>query len=121
MKLKTTSLSLILILFLSTLFSCGFISIPQDIPDKPSANVPENLYINGEKIPSYDGTKDYAVVNSNTPFFTSNEITNKGFVKYTDLDALGRCGAALACIGPETLPTDERESISKQKNSYLFR
>ena len=64
-----------------------------------------------DEIPEYSGTA-YVVINGNTPFFKSSQIKNVGSVSYTELDALGRCGVALACIGPETLPTDDRENIS---------
>ena len=37
-----------------------------------------HLTINGEKIPAYSGSA-YYVVNGNTPFFTSDEITDKGY------------------------------------------
>ena len=73
--------------------------------------VPENLTIRGEKIPAFSGSGWY-VVNGNIPFFTESEITTNGYVKYTDLDSLGRCGVAMACVGPETLPTDGREDIA---------
>lgn len=76
-----------------------------------TANVPENVVIGGEKIPYYSG-KGYYVVNGNTPFFTPDEITDDGFYRYTDLDSLGRAGVAWGCIGPETLPDDEREDIN---------
>lgn len=50
--------------------------------------------------------------------FTDEEIAcaedNLGYEHYSDLDKLGRCGVAEACLGPETLPArgEERESIS---------
>lgn len=51
--------------------------------------------------------------------FGASEIAyaerNPGFESYSELDALGRCGVAEACLGPETLPAygEERESISE--------
>ena len=38
-----------------------------------------------------------------------------GYESYSELDDLGRCGAAMACLGPETIPAygKERESISE--------
>lgn len=50
--------------------------------------------------------------------FSRDEIAyaeeNPGYEYYSDLDELGRCGEAMACLGPETLPArgEERESIS---------
>lgn len=51
--------------------------------------------------------------------FGASEIAyaerNLGFESYSELDELGRCGVAEACLGPETIPAygEERESISE--------
>ena len=70
-----------------------------------------SITINGERIPAYSG-EGYVAVNGNIPFFTEDEITSEGYYTYTELDSLGRCGVAIGCIGPETLPKTDRESIS---------
>ena len=80
---------------------------------------PENLCtsaIDLSLIPAYSDTP-YAVVNDNKPFFTEAEITAVGFESYAALDALGRCGAAIACCGKEIMPApgEERGSISSVK------
>ena len=67
-------------------------------------------------IPAYESSP-YVKVNENTPYFTEAELTTECFEDYADLDALGRCGPAYACIGIETMPTEERESISQVKPS----
>lgn len=69
---------------------------------------------NDFEIPAYNN-EPYVVINENQPFFT--ETTVSCFEKYPELDALGRCGAAYACVGIETMPTEERESISQVKPS----
>ena len=56
-----------------------------------------------------------AIVNNNTPYFTDSEITTKSFEHYSDLDHLGRCGTATACIGTDIMPTEERGSIGQIK------
>lgn len=66
------------------------------------------------ELPPYDG-KPYSVINNNIPFFT--ETTTECFEEYPELDSLGRCGAAYACVGIDTMPTEERESISQVKPS----
>ena len=43
--------------------------------------------------------------------FTEEEITSKAFEKYSQLDSFGRCGKAVACLGRETMPTEERGEI----------
>lgn len=65
-------------------------------------------------IPTYN-SEPYVVINENQPFFT--ETTVSCFEEYPELDDLGRCGAAYTCIGIETMPTEERESISQVKPS----
>lgn len=59
----------------------------------------------------------YAVVHDNRPYFSENELTTQSYEFYSDLDKLGRCGAAHACIGTDLMPTEERESISQVKPS----
>ena len=46
----------------------------------------------------------YAVVNNNQPNFSAAELTASGYEKYSELDSLGRCGAALASCGKDTMP-----------------
>lgn len=66
------------------------------------------------ELPKYDG-EPYSIINNNIPFFT--ETTTECFEEYPELDSLGRCGAAYACVGIDTMPTEERESISQVKPS----
>lgn len=61
--------------------------------------------------------KPYSIVNNNIPQFTEAEITLESFESYSDLDALGRCGPAIACIGQEIMPTKERGAIGQIKPS----
>ena len=56
-----------------------------------------------------NATSPYAVVNDNVPYFEDSEITDEAFESYSELDALGRCGVAFACIGVETMPTEDRD------------
>ena len=71
-------------------------------------------------------TNPYIVVNNNVPEFTDDDITTEAYEYYSDLDWYGRCGYAMACVGIELMPTEERESISNVKpsgwvnNSYDF-
>lgn len=67
-------------------------------------------------IPAYSGSP-YIPVNDNVPFFTDEELTGKSFEIYSDLDELGRCGAAYADIGTDLMPAEKRGSISKVKPS----
>lgn len=66
-------------------------------------------------IPAYNGYPSVAV-NDNVPLFSEADLglAEKGaFEEYASLDSLGRAMGAAACAGPETLPTEERGSISE--------
>ena len=67
-----------------------------------------------ENLPAYSGVA-YVAINGNEPYFTSEEITDKAFETYSDLDALGRCGVTCASVGPELMPTEERGNIGSVK------
>ena len=62
-------------------------------------------------IPEYSGDP-YVTVNGNVPDFDEDDLTTVSFETYSELDSLGRCGVAYACIGTDLMPTEERGSIS---------
>ncbi len=68
--------------------------------------------ISADIIPAYEGVP-YYTINNNEPFFTEAEITDESFEEFSELDSLGRCGTALACIGSDLMPTESREDISE--------
>ena len=59
----------------------------------------------------------YTVLNNNIPGFDERELTTTAFESYSELDYLGRCGVALACIGQKIMPTEERGAIGQVKPS----
>ena len=65
-------------------------------------------------IPDYSD-KDVIILNNNEPEFDKEDINNKSFEKYGELDELGRCTYAYANIGEDLMPTKERERISNIK------
>jgi len=65
-------------------------------------------------IPEYTN-QPYVVINENQPDFSEEELKPVAFEKYSELDSLGRCGIAYACIGIETMPTEKRGDISAIK------
>ena len=74
---------------------------------------------NETTVPSDTQTEEpYIKVNGNVPRFSEEEKKNAAaFESYSDLDALGRCGVAFACVGKETMPTEERGPIGSIKPS----
>ena len=69
-----------------------------------------------DSLPTYAG-QPYIAINDNQPYFTEEEYTTDSFETYSDLDSLGRCGTAYACVGVDLMPTEERGSISQVKPS----
>ena len=82
---------------------------PVQVKNTDAANVDEL-----EDIPDYSGSP-YITVNNNEPNFSAEERSQGIYESYADLDSLGRCGTAEACIGTELMPTEDRESISEVK------
>ena len=68
------------------------------------------------EIPPYDG-EPYVIINNNKPYFKDEYDTSKSFEVYSELDSLGRCGVAVARVGLDTMPNEERESIGMIKPS----
>lgn len=67
-----------------------------------------------ETVPVYSG-EPYTELNGNIPYFTDREKTEDVFEHYSDLDTLGRCGAAYANICKELMPTEKRGEIGMIK------
>ena len=67
-------------------------------------------------LPAYSGDA-YVAVRGNMPDFASNELVTTSFEYYSPLDALGRCGYTVACIGRDLMPTEDRGSIGSVKPS----
>ena len=61
-------------------------------------------------VPAYSG-KAYVAINNNEPFFTQADYTTQSFERYSELDALGRCGVAFANVGQDIMPTEDRSNI----------
>ena len=65
-------------------------------------------------VPGYTGEITY-VVNDNIPFFQETDMYTQSYEQYSELDHIGRCGEAMACVGTDIMPHEERESISDVK------
>lgn len=84
-------------------------------------NGDNKLIINGENknikvsdIPEYSGIP-YVEINDNIPFFDDKDLSLNSYELYGELDNLGRCTGAMANIGKDLMPTEERGSISEVK------
>lgn len=88
-------------------------SLSNESNDLPSSDGTVSSAQTAQKVPAYSGNP-YAVINNNTPVFSSSELKTTGYEKYSNLDYLGRVGVALASLGKETMPKEgeKRGSIS---------
>ena len=64
-----------------------------------------------DMVPVYSG-RAYVDINGDIPFFTKEEMTEEAFHEYWPLDELGRCTGAYACVGPETICSQDRMPMS---------
>ena len=105
---RKVSLFLCLITALSVfLTSCDILS---SLLDGAGEGGPKAPSVSLDSIPAYDGSTPYVIINENIPFFT-DEKTDSSYEQFSELDELGRCGTALACIGVDLMPTEDREDI----------
>lgn len=95
-----------LLLYAVLLSGCS----PMDVLEAQAQKQSEEISVN------YEGSP-YVEVNGNQPDFSEEEMTTDSYEKYSDLDSLGRCGVAEACIGEDLMPVEERKSIGSVKPS----
>lgn len=102
--------ALILVVCLLLTGCSGF--SPQDNKVQTGSGVSASL----EQIPAYSGNA-FVVLEGNQPDFDTEKISAESFETYGELDSLGRCTEASACIGQELMPTEERGQISPVRPS----
>ncbi len=108
-KRKSIALFIALLAMIFTV-ACGDI----DALSQATQQTSSSSVITIESIPEYAG-EPYIVLNNNEPDFDEEYFTKESFETYSDLDSLGRCGVALANVGKDIMPTEERGSISQVK------
>lgn len=111
MKKSMLSLVSVLLVFV-ILFSGCELDSPTGIEE---SSLPTSI-VSLDEIPDFSGSP-YVEVNGNQPSFSEEERTTEAFESYSELDTLGRCGVAYACVGQELMPTEDRGSISQIKPS----
>ena len=98
------------------LVGCGAQDLP-DIQKTPDMSVEtQSDSVEVSEIPEYSG-EPYVVLEDNEPNFVEAEMTTDAYEDYSELDADGKCGVAVASIGEELMPTEERGSIGQVKPS----
>ncbi len=108
--MKKTTVICLLLSFCILLCGCVSSLEPQPNSSLPSSSISSN------EIPN-PSDKPYTELNGNIPTFANAPLTAVSFERYSDLDSLGRCGIAEACIGIDIMPTEERGSIGQIKPS----
>ena len=104
MKLRGCSQLVLLLSFVVVLSGC---QTTLNVTDETSSVV-SSL----EEVPAYSGSP-YVEINGSQPDFSQDQETTESFESYSELDSLGRCGTAFACIGEDLMPTEDRGSISE--------
>ena len=79
-------------------------------------NEAESYHGSVGEVPTFSG-QPYIVINDNVPEFLDSDLTSDAYEFYSELDSLGRCGYAVACVGIELMPTEERGAIGQVKPS----
>lgn len=69
-----------------------------------------------DAVPAYSG-QPYVVLENNIPRFSEKDYVTESYETYGSLDHLGRCTQAVACIGRDLMPTEERGAIGQIKPS----
>lgn len=116
-RLNKIILSIIVAIFFG-IASYYNINIPgylNDIPNKSKISYTTSFDL--ATIPEFTN-EPYVVLKDNKPEFDEKAYTTEAFEKYSELDYLGRCGVAYACIGKETMPTEARESLNTKPTGW---
>lgn len=92
---------------------------PSSAKNTNAAQDKGNYKVKLSSIPEFSG-KPYVVINNNIPGLSLSDRTAAYFEKYTALDYLERCGVAFACLGKETMPTEDRGAIGSVKPSGWY-
>lgn len=74
----------------------------------------DSVQLSPTDIPAYVG-EPYVAVHDNVPYFSIDGLTTVPFERYEELDELGRCVGAYACLSRELMPTEKRGSIGSVK------
>ncbi len=94
-------------------YGLEFDSFDIEVPSQAvSEQVQETVLLS--EIPEFSDSP-YIEINDSEPFFEEKDFTEESFENYSELDSLGRCGVATACVGLDLMPTQERGSIGMIK------
>lgn len=104
---KKLSVIFMAAVFAASLWGCG----AERTENKESSS---QETVQSSNIPDYSGKMTIALDN-NRPDFDRQDLTEKSYESYSELDDEGRCQTAQACIGKDIMPTKERGAIGMVK------
>lgn len=85
--------------------------VPDENPPQDSSSGVSAPETNADGIPEFSG-EPFVELNGNVPVFGADEFSDRSYEYYSELDEYGRCGMAIASVGKDLMPTEDRESIS---------
>lgn len=106
---------------LSSLSGCDILGKDKGVSDRDGGSQSvgkkeEQSFAELGDIPAFSG-EPYVILNNNQPKFDADQLVTTSYEKYSELDSLGRCGVAMACVGKDIMPTEDREDIGSVKPS----
>ncbi len=94
--------------------SAGWSNTAQTTAESEGSKTDTVIIVDQEEVPAYSG-EPYVELDGDEPGFTEEELMEESFEEYSQLDELGRCGTAVACVGQDLMPQEERGDISQVK------
>lgn len=98
--------------WLLAVLCCLFLTACEEGGRSETQSAAESISL--EDVPGYSG-EPYVEIFGNEPDFSGEDSGEQSFETYSELDHLGRCGAACASVGTDLMPVEERGSISQVK------
>jgi DNA-entry nuclease len=107
---KKTVIRRIPVLLFAVVLWISLLYLPYDsMPAEPGAFSPD-------EIAAWTDSPSVSV-NDSRPFFTEEELSREPYVSFSELDSLGRCGAAMAMVDKANMPKEERGEIDSVRPS----
>lgn len=133
MKANRNRMPAVILLIVSVLSALTFSGCTSESFPYPSCDTLEYTHIQSENesvfsenipvlsesfdlssVPEFSGDP-FVIIGDGVPDFKTDELAHESYEYYGELDSLGRCTAAAACVGSDLMPNEKRESISRVK------
>ena len=91
-------------------------AVPETMPEDPQS-YEDWIAVLSDSDRDEQDQRLFIEINGGTPLFDPSDALEGDFERYSELDGLGRCGAAYANLSRELMPTEERGPIGAVKPS----